>query len=89
VSDEEVTPGGSTTIACAQSRRASITPVAANALLLRKLPPPCAVLTTAEKLRQQALSSAGCDQDKQEYDCEGGKAKVQLHEHASLLSVDA
>jgi hypothetical protein len=33
------------------------------------------------------LSSAGCDQDKQEYYCEGGKAKVQ--EHASLLSVDA
>jgi len=41
--------------------------------------------TPAEKLRQQTLSSAGRDQDKQEHDCEGGKAKVQLQQHARLL----
>src|SRR6266516_7063857 len=46
-------------------------------------------MTPAEKLRQQTLSSAGRDQEKQQHDCEGGKAKVQLPQHARLLSVDA
>jgi len=46
-------------------------------------------ITPAEKLRQQTLSSAGPNQDKQEYDREGGKAKVQLQQHGRLLSVGA
>ena len=44
-------------------------------------------MTSAEKLRQQALSSAGREQDKQNYKGEGGKAKVQLQRHERLLSV--
>jgi len=43
-------------------------------------------MTPAEKLRQQALSSAGREQDKHENKCEGGKAKAQLQQHAGLLS---
>src|SRR5438876_12145549 len=46
-------------------------------------------MTPAEKLRQQTLSSAGRDQDKQEDDCEGGKAEVQMQQHARFLSVCA
>jgi hypothetical protein len=35
-------------------------------------------MTRAEKLRQQALSSAGREQDKHQNHYEGGKAKAQL-----------
>src|SRR5207244_3510252 len=58
-------------------------------VILRLLSRLTTEMTPAEKLRQQTLSSAGPDQDKQEYDCEGGKAKVQLQQHVRLLSVGA
>jgi len=35
-------------------------------------------MASAEKLRQQDLSSAGRDQGKHENECEGGKVKAQL-----------